>query len=167
MIDYTYILKESTSHIEEGDTVYICKAGNILKDKPLKVLKIYWGKNQEMMMAKTQLPSGAIRHYPMCWLWKTSKTIKESTAKSYKFEIWWNTGDWHWDREPDIEFFTGTIKQLNDYINSKVEDMGLEHIGWDEERADIDEEDINELMSTGTLQKCEGNVVWMLRSVKE
>lgn len=78
MIDYAYILKESTSHIEEGDIVYICKAGNILKDKPLKVLQIYWGKNQEMMMAKTQLPSGAIRHYPVCSLWKTSETIKES-----------------------------------------------------------------------------------------
>lgn len=84
MLDYKYIigmnktsLNESTN-IEEGDTVYICKAGNILKDKPLKVLKIYWGKNQEMMMAKTELPSGAIRHYPKCWLWK------EATAKSKK-----------------------------------------------------------------------------------
>ena len=56
--------------IKEGDTAYISQAGTILKDKPLKVLKIYWGKNQEMMMAKTQLPSGAIRHYPACWLWK-------------------------------------------------------------------------------------------------
>ncbi len=32
-----------------------------------------------MMMAKTQLPSGAIRHYPMCSLWKKSALWKESS----------------------------------------------------------------------------------------
>jgi len=79
-------IKESTSHIKEGDIVYICKAGNILKDKPLKVLQTYWGKNQEMMMAKTQLPSGAIRHYPVCSLWKASETIKESNASKITFK---------------------------------------------------------------------------------
>lgn len=112
-------------------------------------------------MAKTELSSGAIRHYPKCWLWK------ESTSKSYKFEIWWNTGDWYWDNEPDEEYFTGTIEQLNDYINSKVKDMHLEHIGWEDEPADINEDDIRELKSTGRLQKCEGNVVWTLHSAED
>lgn len=45
--------------------------------------------------------------------------------------------------------------------------MNLDDIGWDEEFADINEEDIKELMSTDTLQKCEGNVIWTLNSVKE
>lgn len=96
-------------------------------------------------------------------------SLKEGSSKmkSYKFEIWWNTGDWYWDNEPDIEFFNGTIDQLNDYINGIVKDMHLEHIGWEDEPADINEEDIRELKSTGRLQKCEGNVVWMLHSVED
>ena len=95
------------------------------------------------------------------------RIVNEANMKPYKFEIWWNTGDWHWDNEPDIEFFDGTVDQLNDYINDKVKGMNLEHIGWDEELADINEEDIEELKSTGSLQKCEDNVVWMLRSAKD
>lgn len=73
--------------------------------------------------------------------------------KSYKFEILQNTGDYHWDNDPDEEYFTGTIEQLNNYINNKVASRKLKQIGWDGEFADINEDDINELMSTSRIQK--------------
>lgn len=87
--------------------------------------------------------------------------------KSYKFEILWNTGDYHWDNDPDEEYFTGTIEQLNNYINNKVASRKLKQIGWDEEFADINEDDINELMSTGRIQKTKGNEIWDLHSAEE
>lgn len=91
---------------------------------------------------------------------------KNFYAKSYEFEIWWNTGDCYWDNDPDEEFFTGTVEQLNDYINNKIKGMRLRQTNWDDELADINEEDINELMSVGRMKKTRGNEIWNLHSAK-
>ena len=90
-------------------------------------------------------------------------TIKESKAKSYEFEIWWNTGDYYWDNDPDEEYFTGTIEQLNDYINSEAKNRAP--YSWAEEPADLNEDDIDELRSTGKMQKTRGNEIWDIHSV--
>lgn len=89
-------------------------------------------------------------------------TIKESKEKSYEFEIWWNTGDYYWDNDPDEEYFTGTIEQLNDYINSKIKNRSP--YSWAEEPADLNEDDIDELRSTGRMQKTRGNEIWDIHS---
>ena len=96
--------------------------------------------------------------------YKAKPSLKESKAKSYEFEIWWNTGDYYWDNDPDEEYFTGTIEQLNDYINSEVKRKYPFIKGWDEEPADIDEDDIDELRSTGRMQKTRGNEIWDIHS---
>lgn len=93
-----------------------------------------------------------------------STNIKESKAKSYEFEIWWNTGDYYWDNVPDEEYFTGTVEQLNDYINSEVKSRYPYIKGWDEEPADLNEDDIDELRSTGRMQKTRGNEIWDIHS---
>ena len=90
-------------------------------------------------------------------------TIKESKEKSYEFEIWWNTGDCYWDNDPDEEYFTGTIEQLNDYINSEAKNNRAPYT-WAEEPADLNEDDIDELRSTGRMQKTRGNEIWDIHS---
>ena len=92
----------------------------------------------------------------------SENVIKESKEKSYEFEIWWNTGDYHWDNDPDEEYFTGTIEQLNDYINSKIKNRSP--YSWAEELADLNEDDIDELRSTGRMQKTRGNEIWDIHS---
>ena len=78
----------------------------------------------------------------------------------YTFEIWWNTGDPHWDNTPDREQFRGTIDKLNNYINSK---MNPEFRSW--EPGDATETDVKELLETNECKRMSGNEFWMIHSV--
>lgn len=78
----------------------------------------------------------------------------------YTFEIWWNTGDPHWDNTPNIERFRGTIDGLNNYINSKMDPEFR-----NQEPGDVTEADIKELLETGGCSRMSGNEYWMIHSV--
>lgn len=55
-----------------------------------------------------------------------------------KFEILWNTGDIHWDNDPDEETFEGDYNDIQEYMN--LTDEQLDDLKVDGYVYDTDEE---------------------------